>query len=131
MQHVYDKNELRIVAFVQDESTKEIYQAALIVIGEFVDTGNDDLPVTRTGKPFLVYPNPAERTAYIEFFQATTEDITLELFNNLGGLALIKQIPSGTQKTEIAVDSYPDGLYILRLISHDQLIGISKLTISK
>ena len=69
--------------------------------------------------------------AFVEFHQETTEDITFEMYNSLGGLVFVKHIPSGTQRSEIPVDIYPDGLYILRLVSHDQLIGISKLTISK
>ena len=72
-----------------------------------------------------------ERTAYIEFDRKTNEDITLEFFNSLGSLVFMKQIPAGTLKAEISVEDYPDGLYILRLVSRDQLIGIRKLTISK
>jgi hypothetical protein len=54
-----------------------------------------------------------------------------EGLTHLGGLVFVEQIPSGTKKTEIPVDAYPDGLYVLRLVSRDQLIGISKVTISK
>ncbi|MBN1791511.1 MAG: Omp28-related outer membrane protein, partial [Bacteroidales bacterium] len=131
LQHVYNKEELRVVAFVQDESTNEIYQAAFGIIDEIVQPGIDDLPGSHTGRPFKVYPNPAERTAYIEFDRINPEDITLELYNSLGSLVFVKQIPDGTLKGEISVEDYPDGLYILRLVSHDQLIGIRKLTISK
>ena len=130
MQHVYDRTELRVVAFIQNESTNEVYQAALDTIGVF--TGIPDyLPGSHPQKSFIIYPNPAEQMAYIMFDKETGEDITFELYNNVGSLVLIKHIPSGTNTTEIPVDNFPDGLYMLRLVSHDQLIGIGKLTISK
>ncbi len=130
LQHVYDTSQLRVVAYVQDESTYEVYQAAMDTIGVF--TGLDDyLPGSGDEKPFLVYPNPAGSMAFVEFEQDITEDITFEMYNSLGGLVFVKHIPSGTQRAEIPVENYPDGLYILRLVSRDQLIGISKLTISK
>jgi hypothetical protein len=131
MQNVYDDKQLRVVAFVQDESTSEVYQAVLDTIGTYIPTIDDYLTRSPAEKSFIIYPNPAERKACIEFSQKTTEDITLELYNNLGSLVCIKYIPSGINKTEMPVDIYPDGLYLLRLVSRNQLIGISKLTISK
>ncbi len=131
MQHVYDTSQLRIVAFVQDESTFEVYQAALDTIGTILPLSAYNLPGSGNGKSFRVYPNPAGSMAYVEFHQENTEDITLEIYNSLGGLVFMKQVPAGTQRTEIPTDAYPDGLYVLRLASRDQLIGIDKLTISK
>jgi hypothetical protein len=129
LEHVYDTSQIRVVAFIQDETTGEIYQAALGVIDEIIDTGQDDLPGLRSGKSFVVYPNPAEREIYIEFYLPTTETLTLQLYNNLGNLVLVKQIPVGTQKSELRVDEYPDGLYILRFIGLNQLRGTEKLNI--
>jgi hypothetical protein len=130
MQHVYEPTELRVVAFIQNESTNEVYQVALDTIGVYTGIP-DNLPGSHPEKSFIVYPNPSEQTAYIMFDKETGEDITFELYNNVGSLVLIKNIPAGTRTTEIPVDNYPNGLYILRLVSHDQLIGIGKLTISK
>jgi hypothetical protein len=128
--NIYNYNELRVVAFIQNESTNEIYQAA-------IDTGiiitGIDPPVTEspTEKSFFVYPNPAERLTFIKFNQETREDITIELFNNLGRLVYTRFIPAGTDKTEIPVEDYPSGFYIFRLVSNNKLVGISKLIISK
>jgi hypothetical protein len=130
MQHVKDPTELRVIAFIQNESTNEVYQAALDTIGVY--TGIPDyLPGSQMQKPFIVYPSPAEKTAYIKFTKETDKEITLELYNSLGGLVFVKPIPAGTNETEIPVDNYPDGLYMLRLLSCDQLLGIGKLTISR
>ncbi len=130
LHHVYDGQQLRVVAFVQDESTYEVYQAAIDTIGT-IHLADDNLPGTGTEETYRVYPNPVKGMAHVDFNREITEDITLEIYNNLGGLLFVKQIPAGTKRTEIPVDVYPDGLYVLRLVSRDHLIGISKITISK
>jgi hypothetical protein len=130
LQNVYNPTELRVVAFIQNESTYEIYQAAIDTIGVYSIIDNL-LPESPSNKSFIVYPNPAERSVQILFNKVTEEDITIELFNNPGGLVYKRTIPEGTDMTDIPVENYPDGLYIIRLVSSNKLIGINKLTISK
>ncbi|MBN1789681.1 MAG: T9SS type A sorting domain-containing protein [Bacteroidales bacterium] len=130
LHHVYDGQQLRVVAFVQDESTFEVYQAAIDTIGS-IHLADDNLSGSGKEESYRVYPNPVNGMANVEFNRETAEDITLEIYNNLGGLVFVKQIPSGTKRTEIPVDAYPDGLYVFRMVSRDQLIGISKVIISK
>ena len=127
---VRDLDQLRVAAFIQNETTGEVYQAAVDTIGTFTGI-QDDRPQLFPEKSFIVYPNPVQNTAYIKFNATTTEDITVELYNNVGGLVLVQQVPEGTDKAEIRVDDFPDGFYLLRLVSRDQLIGIGKLAISK
>jgi hypothetical protein len=40
-------------------------------------------------------------------------------------------IPEGTSETEIPVEDFSDGLYLLRLTTQQKLIGIGKLVILK
>jgi hypothetical protein len=130
--HLYDPagTELRVVAFIQNINTNEVYQAYMDTIGVYTGIDNP-LPGSPAEKSFIVYPNPADRSAHILFNKETEEDITIELFNNLGGLVYKRSIPEGTNMTDIPVENYPDGLYIIRLVSSNKLIGINKLTISK
>jgi hypothetical protein len=121
---------LRIVAFIQDEATNKVYQAAMDTIG--IMSGIDDpLPGQPRERTFVVFPNPSALVANVKFNSPITEDITLELYNNLGSLIFEKKVPKGTRETSIPVEDYPDGVYIIRIINQDELIGISKLTISK
>jgi hypothetical protein len=128
--HIYDPTELRVVAFIQNESTYEVYQVFMDTIGVYTGIANP-LPVPPAEKSFIVYPNPAGRLAHIRFNQETGEDITIQLFNNLGRLVYSKREPAGTYITDIPVEDYPDGLYILRLVGSNKLMGVSKLTISR
>jgi VCBS repeat-containing protein len=130
LQNVYNTDELRIVAFIQNEATHEIYQAAIHSIGDMSDI--DDPLSTRPGNlSFVVYPNPSSLITTVKFNDAIKEDLTLEIYNSLGGLILVKKLPEGTRETGLYVEDYPDGIYIIRIMNQDNLIGISKLTISK
>jgi hypothetical protein len=126
---VYDPDELRVVVFVQDESTREVYQAAIDTIGIPTGIGN---PLPRSVKgSYVIYPNPAQRQAFIRFDQETKEDLTLQMFNNTGNLVYTTRVPKGTDITEFSLEEFPDGLYLLRLMTNQKLLGISKVIISK
>lgn len=130
MQNYKNANELRVVAFIQNESTNEVFQAALDTIG--TPLGIDDhIHGSDPAKSFIVFPNPAAQQAYILFDEETREDITVELYNNVGRLLQVNHVSRGTSRAEIPVDSYPNGIYLVRLVNNEQLIGFSKLTISK
>jgi hypothetical protein len=129
-ENIYNYNELRVVAFIQNELTNEIYQAAMDT-GVIITGIDHPIAGSPTEKSFFVYPNPAERLTFIEFNQETREGINIELFNNLGRLLFTRYIPAGTDKTDIRVEDYPSGFYIIRLVSNNKLVGISKLAISK
>jgi hypothetical protein len=126
---VYDPDELRVVVFVQDESTREVYQAAIDTIG--IATGIDHHRPGSVNTSYVIYPNPAERQAFIRFDQQTEEDLTVQMFNNTGGLVYTTRVPEGTIVTEISLEEFPDGLYQLRLMTNQKLLGISKVVVSR
>jgi hypothetical protein len=128
-QNIYDYDQLRVVAFIQDESTQEVYQAAIDTIGTI--SSLDDPPSPVQPKSFMVYPNPAQYNAFIQFSQETREAMSLEFFNNLGQLIWVKQIPAGTREASITLGAYPDGIYWLRLMSRGQLTGTERLVLSR
>ena len=131
IENVYNRDRLRVVAFVQNEATREIYNADLDTVT--LSTGIDDYP--DPGKDlkteFIVYPNPARRLALVRFSEETAEEISLEVFNHLGRIVYSVTIPKGTEITEIPVEQYSEGLYLLRLTTNQKLLGISKLIILK
>jgi hypothetical protein len=128
MEHVYDPDELRVVAFIQDESTHEIYQAAISVIGDL--TGTDNKMTGKVpGNPFTVFPNPASERIFVRFDKPVADDVNIELYNNLGGLVYSGQISAGDDETEISAADFHDGLYLVRAASGNKILGIRKLTI--
>lgn len=129
MLNVFNPLELRVVAFIQNESTSEIYQAALNTIGGM--TGIDDNPWENSsdGKRFLVYPNPANSYVGITFGGETRSAMTLELVSNSGTKVFSATIPAGTSRFEIPVAGQPEGLYMIRLFTQHTPSGTGKFII--
>jgi VCBS repeat-containing protein len=120
--------ELRVVAFIQDEATHEIYQAAMDTAGiwtAIVDRGVAEKTA------YLVYPNPASTIAYVKFDDPLRDEVKVELYNNLGSLVFAGRVPEGTREIQIPVDNYPYGVYLLRMSTSDRLIGVNKITINR
>jgi len=115
-------------AFIQDEETHEIYQSNIVKIG--YSTGiNNELPGSSRYK-FIVFPNPASDQAFIRFDKPVKGEVRIEMFNNLGSLVYTGIIPGTDTAGEIMTDKYPDGLYIIRVTTGSELLGITKLNIA-
>ncbi|MBN2481446.1 MAG: cadherin-like domain-containing protein [Bacteroidales bacterium] len=130
MQNVYKLGELRVVAFIQDELTKEVYQASMDTV--HVQTGLEDPQSGVTESTgFIIFPDPASTQVYIRFNEPLRQNATLELFNNLGSLIRSEKLGSGEMNVVLPIEEYPDGIYLIRITSENRLLGTDKLTISK
>ena len=78
-----------------------------------------------------MFPNPASTTARIKFRNSLEEEAVLEMYNNLGSLVYSGNLSEGTEDFDLPVDQYPDGVYIVRILNKDKLIGVQKLTIKQ
>ncbi|MFO7370396.1 MAG: T9SS type A sorting domain-containing protein, partial [Bacteroidales bacterium] len=130
LQNIYDITQLRIVAFLQDGTTYEIYQAKLSTIGEAVGIF-DPRPEKPLKKNFIVYPNPASQSAFVRFENELTNGVQINLYNNTGSLVYSNRIEAGNSMAEIPVADLPDGIYMLRMTVKNQLLGTGKLIISR
>jgi hypothetical protein len=128
MQHVYDTSQLRVVSFIQDESTGEIYQAIMTSIG--VPSGTTDVkPIRGFSNSFLVFPNPASDRVMVRFEKPLAVHVRIEMFNNLGSMVYSGGMFWGASETEIPTGDFPPGIYTIRAIAPDQVLGFRKLTI--
>jgi hypothetical protein len=125
----YNKDQLMAFAFIQDEGTHEIYQVNIVKIGYATGT-HDILPGTSRDK-FIVFPNPASDQAFIRFDKPLKDIVRIEMFNNLGSLIYTGTIPRTDTDAEIKTDKYPDGLYIIRATCGNELLGVTKLNITR
>jgi mRNA-degrading endonuclease HigB of HigAB toxin-antitoxin module len=124
----YNRDQLMAFAFIQDEETHEIFQANIVKIGNITGT-HDVLPGSSRDK-FIVFPNPASDQAFVRFDEPVKGDVRIEMFNNLGSLVYNGIIPRTDTDSEIRTDKYPDGLYIIRVTTGNELLGITKLNIT-
>jgi hypothetical protein len=110
---IYDKNEVQVVAFLQSDKDKKVYQAA---------TGVPTVPALATAnEPTLklpdmrIYPNPANEQVSLNFGEALRENCTWELYNTLGVAAAKGRFMAGTEESRIQTDKLPRGMYLLKI----------------
>ena len=130
--NTYNTDEIRVIAFIQDEGTKEIYQA---MIDEFdVPMTLDDENTIHPGdgsNGFIVFPNPACNLVYLRFDEAPDKKAKVDLFDINCKLIMTKELFPGIKLYEVAIEDYPDGFYFVRITSDNQFIGLRKLIISR
>ncbi|MBA4321543.1 MAG: hypothetical protein C0408_01875, partial [Odoribacter sp.] len=118
-----------IIAFIQNNLTKEIYQA-----NSSPDTskivGIDNV-FANNGKGFSLYPNPATDRLTIEFEKSLTSETEILIYDFKG--TIVRTLKAGAGQTEISVTNMGlrSGIYLVRIKSGGLDWGFKKLIISK
>lgn len=131
VENVYDVNQLRVVAFIQNEQTKEVYQVAYLDSIDFDTSIDIPAPPVTKKLAYYLYPNPAGQYTTVQFNETNHDDLTYQLFNNTGKLVSSGIIPKGTSSEQIYIENLPEGLYLLRLANEYKALGVTKLMISR
>jgi hypothetical protein len=129
IENVNDINKLIVIAFIQNEATREIFNVAIDTVELATSSGNPIPPVKSAG--FTLYPNPAQHQATVMLNNRAEHDMILQIFSNTGTLVYTARLYKGDHSVVIPVESLPDGLYMLRLHSGNKLLGIRKLIVTK
>ncbi len=121
---------VRVAAFLQDESSREVYQAETndtVTAGPtfVVPLGDPD----DRGLNFILYPNPARDEFTILFEHTLTGRIRMELYNALGGLAGEYQLEPGLDRYSVYAGALNRGIYLIRLIRGDRVVGMARLAV--
>ena len=105
---------LILVAFVQNEDTKDIYQAAYLTFKSIL-TGIFDSPVNVRELNYLVYPNPASGELFLKFEQKLEGASQMHIFNELGALIDLKKLEQGNDLYSFDVSNYSQGVYFIQV----------------
>ncbi len=107
MQHIKNKAEIRIVAFVQNMGTKEIYNA-------FITTPANVTSILQNSENNLLklYPNP---TSDILFISATSNSIPIVQLMNVLGKEIPVELKANGQTNQIDLSQLDKGIYILHI----------------
>ena len=115
---------LRVVVFVQDLVTKEIYQGEYLTLPRSL--------ATRTGQManFSLAPNPANGRTVLYTTLDRTEQTRVDVLDGLGRVVLTKQLSLalGAQQIELDLNRQAAGLYTVRLTT-GQSVSTAKLTL--
>jgi hypothetical protein len=128
--NIADTSKLLIVAFIQDESTKEVLQAAAnrqLVIS----TGIHTVDITDNNKVgFKVYPNPAKDIVNVVPENLPSASCIIEIYNSLGVLVQMLKQENNSNYYSIDISNYSNGLYILKVINFNNQVFTQKLIIN-
>ncbi len=129
--NVYNPDEIRVVAFVQDEQTQEIYQTAIDRTDPLVSV-KDNKQVSEPNNQFIIFPNPLSSSIiYLRFNQTLEKKADIYLFDNTGKIVSTEEIYPGNKLYQINMENYPDGFYFIRISSDNQFMGTHKLIIAR
>jgi len=120
-----DKEKIRVAAYLQDDFSGEIYQAALSDYSRSVGTGISGKTVY--GTRISAYPNPA--TDFVEIMISGTfgSDSRLEFFDQLGRKMHFEEIMNSENSRVISTTGFNKGVYFIRLTER----GIQKSEVVK
>ena len=135
--NVYNGNKLVLVVFVQDEVTKEIYQAGFFnittnIIGQNPTTALD--PQTQANlldNEFVVYPNPAQNEVFTGFRQETSEDFKVVIFDSYGKRVDDYSLPKGNKGLLLNTEKYASGMYFVEITGKNNVKARKKLVIAR
>jgi hypothetical protein len=127
----YDReiDSIEVIAFLQNNITKEVYQAA----------SSGMLPVnitTSIGKvgfeeaTFKIFPNPASTNLTFLFDQELSGKSELRFYNNTGVMVKEVLLQPGIRRSAIDKLSLPSGIYLVKLSINNRPQGYRKLIIT-
>jgi hypothetical protein len=122
-------NVLTIVVFLQNETTKVVYQADLSpdqTINPAI-TGIEPLSADN----IKLYPNPADQELTIELPSPATESTSLRMANQLGQFTEFGAFAEGEQKKTISTHALAEGVYILQIGAQDAAVRSKVVVLHK
>lgn len=118
MQKIKNNAEVRVVAFVQNKNTKEVYMANLFSTN--ISTGIPEM--MPEGLSFKVYPNPANDFLYVSASNLMN-DASITIVDILGK-AILSETVSPNKTLLLNTSSFKKGIYFL--ILNDGMNSVSK-----
>jgi hypothetical protein len=100
LQNVYDVNELTVLAFIQNQNTKDVYQAAYSTNA----VASSDKDISASIAAVQVFPNPAKENVSLVF---NTDISKYDVYNSNGQL----KFSGNPEELKINTHAWPAGLY--------------------
>ncbi|MBE0654618.1 MAG: T9SS type A sorting domain-containing protein, partial [Bacteroidales bacterium] len=126
--NVYDPEMIRVAAFIQNDDTREVYQAETLDTTNLT-TGieNEDLRKWEV----MVYPNPATDLLNVLIrVPGDRDDYEIELFDQVGRMVLTEKIYRYEDLKQINLDALNKGIYYVRIRDdHKRVLFVNKVII--
>ena len=130
---IYNGNKLVLVVFVQDEVTKEIYQAGFFNITTNISAQDPTtaLDPQTLENEFVVYPNPAQNEVFTGFREETAEDFKVVIFDSYGKRLDTFSLTKGNKGLLLNTEKYASGMYFVEITGKNNSKARRKLVIAR
>ncbi|WP_221420362.1 Ig-like domain-containing protein [Fulvivirga sp. M361] len=111
---IFDPANVTIIAFVQDEVTREVYQTeriANVTLPSLVTSVEGEL----IHSLLSLYPNPANEEMIIRFKQPLQRMTPMVIFDTFGKLVFEKEVAAGTSLFKVDTRTFVPGMYHVKL----------------
>ncbi len=106
--NIEDINDIKVIAFLQDEETKYVYQSAYATVG----VGIDNKSISNLN----IYPNPCNGILNIE----NSKNSTISIYNIIG--EEIHKTNNSSENTTIDMSNFPNGNYIIKVADNNNVV---------
>ena len=122
------KNDLAIVVFLQNEITREIYQAEILtgITDPAIVTNVEDPDYTTK---IQLFPNPANNEVNIQLPAAVSKSTPVEMFDTYGKSVYQSSFKAGEQIKTVSTTELTGGVYFIQLITPDGNIARRKVMV--
>ena len=114
----YASGEISIIVFVQDEMSREIYQAEIFTPTVNIVTGLQE-ELNESG--IAVWPNPANTLLKVTLAQPVATNAKVFVYNQLGALVHTAQVKNGQNNLEINTTHWTPGMYYIQAYVNETL----------
>jgi hypothetical protein len=126
-QYIYNSDKVKIIAYIQDEQTREVYQVNMLKVSPVVSVR----PVADFNNRLVsrLYPNPVTTTATIEFNEALQKEFTAQIVDRNGRILNTTALQKGISEYIADFTGYPNGLYFMQIIGQSARPEVLKVMV--
>jgi PKD repeat protein len=128
---VYDANQIGIIVFVQNNTTKEVYQAAYR--GPSGPAGSAlavDPKIDSELNSMELYPNPSANSSYVIFKEALKKDYQYNVIDGLGKVVAQGNVEKGNNGFMVNTAILHSGMYLVKIGNEQEGFVNRKLVVS-
>ena len=128
IENIKSSSDIEVVAFIQDNSKKQLYQAAS-EIDQNILTAVEN-PVLTKGTGFALYPNPTVNKLTIVFGAPLVYNAEIKIYDVRGVIIATYKVGSGSSEFNIENLGLGSGFYLLRISAGGVDLGFKKFIVS-
>lgn len=126
--NVYSSSKLKVIAFVQNNLTREVYQVD--IADNSIITSSPSLKSDETQNlTITAYPNPTTDRASISFGKVLVSDFEMQIINKEGKVVATMPLQEGTSILDLSLNNIQSGMYFIRVFNKKGETKTAKLII--